>query len=329
MAPTLSSFRANFFPPKPNFTDRDVSDLKGKVFLVSGANSGIGKELARILYAKNAKVYITARSEDKASKTIRDIKDSCPESSGELASLLLDLSDLSTIKASASRFLEAEDKLHVLFNNAGVMASSSNTEKTAQGYELQLGVNALGTFLFTKLLTPKLVATAKTEPAGSVRVVWLSSFSTELFAEKDNVFQFDNLDYHVDKSGFYKYGISKAGVWAYGVEFAKRYKASGVISVPLNPGNLRSELFRSQGLLMQVSNAFMLYPVINGAYTELYAGLSPAITMDHSGEWVIPFGRHYEIRKDLMQATKTVAEGGNESVQKFWEWSEEQVAPFV
>lgn len=82
----------------------------------------------------------------------------------------MDLADLSTIKGSVQKFLEQEDKLHVLFNNAGVMNPAPGS-KTAQGYELQLGTNNIGTFLFTKLLTPTLAATAKAETPGTVRVV--------------------------------------------------------------------------------------------------------------------------------------------------------------
>jgi retinol dehydrogenase-12 len=77
-----------------------------------------------------------------------------------LAFLRLDLADLTTIKASAEEFLSKETKLHVLFNNAGVMCPPQGS-KTPQGYELQLGTNNIGTFMFTKLLTPILNATAR------------------------------------------------------------------------------------------------------------------------------------------------------------------------
>ena len=134
---------------------------------MTDANTGVGKELAQILYSKNSKVYVGARSKSKADDEISSIKKATPNSSGNLAFLSLDLADLTTIKASASDFLSKEKKLHVLFNNAGVMNPAQGS-KTAQGYELQLGVNNIGTFMLTKLLTPILVATAKTEaPAPS------------------------------------------------------------------------------------------------------------------------------------------------------------------
>lgn len=250
---------------------------------MTGANTGLGKQVARSLYSKNAKVYIFARSEDKSNTAIQDIQKTHPGSKGALLFISLDLNDLRTIKPSVEAFLSKEEKLHVLFNNAGIMLSDD--AKSAQGYEQQLGVNCLATFLFTKLLTPTLVVTAKLERPNTVRVIWLASASIEMFAEKNIAIDINNLDYHTGKSVLYKYGISKCGNWAYGVEFAKRYKAEGVVSIPLNPGNLKSELFRAQGVGMRIMNHFILYPVINGACTQLYAGLSPEITLEKSGSW--------------------------------------------
>lgn len=282
--PTFSSTLTQFFPPKPTFTDKALPDLKGKVYLVTGANTGIGKETARALYAKNATVYVTARSEEKGTKAIDDIKHSDPQSSGALNFLHLDLSDLAKVKASAEEFLAKEKTLHVLFNNAGHMSTDTFT-KTVQGYEMALGVNCVGTFLFTKMLTPTLVATAKKEPANTVRVVWLSSFGLELFAAKDRGVDLDNLDYHIPKPAPERYGISKAGDWALAVEFARRHREDGIISMPINPGNLTSELARDQGAAIKMVARLVGYPPPMGAYTELYAGLSPEVTLEKSGQW--------------------------------------------
>ncbi|KZZ87173.1 NAD(P)-binding domain protein [Moelleriella libera RCEF 2490] len=155
-----------------------------------------------------------------------------------------------------------------------------------QGHELQLGGHCLGSFLLTKLLTPKLEAAAALEPAAAVHLVWLTSFSAEIFCEKDVVFDMKNLDYHVQKPGVYRYGISKAGAWVYGVEFARRYRTAGIANAPLNPGNLRTMLFDSQGSMMRVLNAVVLTPMLNGVCTILFAALSPKVTMDKSGSWI-------------------------------------------
>lgn len=102
--------------------------------------------------------------------------------------------------------------------------------KTKQGYELQLGTNNVGPFLFTKLLTPILVKTAKSAPAGSVRVVWVSSSATELMSPKNGV-HLDNLDYKKDQSANIKYGVSKAGNFYHSTEYAKHHKSDGITSV--------------------------------------------------------------------------------------------------
>lgn len=237
-----------------------------------------------MLYAKHAKVYVAARSEEKARSAISEIKACAPKSRGSAEFLFLDLADLSTVKNSAEAFLAKETKLNVLFNNAGVMNPPLGT-KTAQGYELQLGVNNIGTFMFTKLLTPTLVATAKTEPSGSVRVVWVSSSAAEGVAPKGGV-PVSELDTYKPKSTFTAYAISKAGNYLHGVEYARRYKSAGIVSVPLNPGNLDSELWRTQGPLMTWAlKTFVLHPRVYGAYTQLFAAFSPSVTLERSGDW--------------------------------------------
>lgn len=92
-----------------------------QVFIVTGSTSGVGLELAYILYLRNAKVYIAARSEDKAKAAIEEIKTRVPNSEGQIIFLLLDLGNLSTIKNSAEEFLRENERLDVLWNNAGVM----------------------------------------------------------------------------------------------------------------------------------------------------------------------------------------------------------------
>lgn len=246
---------------------------------MTGANTGLGKEVSQILYSRNAKVYVAARSEDKAKDAIKSIQTEFPSSKGELVYLHLDLADLTTIKASADEFLSKETKLHVLFNNAGVMTPPQGS-KTAQGYELQLGTNNIGHFFFTKLLTPTLVATAKSEPANTVRVIWVSSSAAELISHSPGGVDMNNLDYHNDKSTNLKYGISKAGNFLQGTEFARRYGDEGVVSVALNPGNLGTDLGRHVGMLKMAVIKAIVHPPIYGAYTELFAAFTPEITVE-------------------------------------------------
>jgi retinol dehydrogenase-12 len=244
--------------------------------------------VAQILYSKHAKVYIAARSEEKALSAIEAIKAAHPTAAGhgDLIFLRLDLADLTTIKSSAQEFLSKETKLHVLFNNAGVMAARSGMPKTPQGYELHLGTNNIGTFMFTKLLTPILISTAKIEPPSTVRVVWVSSYGAEASPKPGGV-SMDNLDYKKRQPpALIRYTISKAGNYLHGVEYAKRYKADGVVSIALNPGNLNSDLYREQGAIFSfILRNTVLHPSIFGAYTEIFAGLSPEVTIERSGEW--------------------------------------------
>jgi NAD(P)-dependent dehydrogenase (short-subunit alcohol dehydrogenase family) len=290
--PPSSSFRSSwtqFFPPKPRYTEKDIpADLKGKVYMVTGASCGMGQELSRVLYARNAKVYMACRSKEKAAKAIAYIKNAAPNSKGELVSLSLDLADLNTVKAAAQSFLSQEPKLHVLFNNAGVMTGPVEPPlKTVQGYELALGVNCVGAFLLIKLLTPVLVTTAKSEPANTVRVVWPTSFGLGSYAPEDRGIDMDNLDYHIPRTGIERYGISKCGDWLLGVEYGRRYKADGLVSVPTNPGNVRTSLARDQAIGLKIVAHAVVYPVINGVCTQLFAAFSPDVTTetDWTSKW--------------------------------------------
>lgn len=315
------------FPPSPWFTENDVTDQAGKVFIVTGATSGVGKEVAQILYSRNAKVYVAGRSKDKGSKVIQQIKSNLPKSKGELIFLHLDLGDLTTIKKSAEEFLSKEDKLDVLWNNAGVMMPPQGS-KTKQGYELQLGTNNVAPFLFTKLLTPILTQTAQTAPLGSVRVIWVSSLAVELASPKGGL-DMNNLDYKKDKSSSTKYAISKAGNVLHSQQYSRLHKEDRIVSLSLNPGNLITELQRHISSPAKWLGHRISYTPIHGAYTELYAGLSPEISMDQSGGWVIPWGRLADIRKDVAEAAKSKEEGGSGIAEKFWAWSEEQVKLYL
>ncbi|KAI1768460.1 hypothetical protein GGR53DRAFT_532377 [Hypoxylon sp. FL1150] len=330
---SFSSMWTQMYPPKPTFTEKNIPDLHRKVYIVTGANSGVGKETAQILYSKNAKVYIAARSEAKAVEAITDIQRAWPNSKGSLVFLPLNLADLSAVRASALRFLSLETSLHALFNNAAVHSlddPDGTRTKTPQGYEVHLGVNVIGPFLFTRLLTPILVDTARRLDAGAVRVVWVSSMGTETIGEKSLGLSSSYMDYWPLMSPLERYGLSKAGDWLLGVEFARRHAADGILSVPVNPGHLASNLYREAGVIFKsILKVAALFPPVNGAYVELFAALSPDLTMKDNGSWVVPWGRLYPIRKDLLDATKSKDEGGNENGREFWEWCEEQVKEFL
>ena len=292
---------SQIWPPKPTFTENNLPDQSGKTFIVTGGSSGVGEQLAYILYKHNAKIYIAARSEEKSRQAIERLKARVPHSGGQLIYLHLDLNDLTTIKRSADEFLSQNNRLDVLWNNAGVMTPPQGSQ-TKQGYELQLGTNNVAPFLFTKFLRPILAETAKKAPADSVRVVWVSSNGSEICSVKGGV-DLSNMDYKSDKIAVVKYGNSKAGNIYHGSELAKRAASEGIISVvrimaqcmtrrqqliglkSLNPGGLKTELPRHRAGWQQLLWSWFLYDPIYGAYTELFAGLSPKVTSAHNGAY--------------------------------------------
>lgn len=235
-----------------------------------------------MVYSKNAKVYMMARSEKKTQEAIQDIEASLPNSAGELHFIQLDLSDLTSIKQSVDEFLSREHELHLLFNNAGVGYPEKGS-KTKQGYELQLGVNCLGPFGFTNFLAPTLVATAKTSPRDFVRVIWVSSSASEAFSPNALMETLPKIE---EAGEMDKYSISKLGNYLHATEFAARYKAEGVLSMPLNPGALDSDFWRSQGgITTAILRKTVLHPPVYGAYTNIFAAFSPEVTIEKSGSY--------------------------------------------
>ncbi|KAK3379066.1 hypothetical protein B0T24DRAFT_568810 [Lasiosphaeria ovina] len=351
MTGLISSLRQSF-PGKATFTGDNVADLTGKVIIVTGANTGVGKELAQILYSKNAKVYMLARSEAKTLGAMSEIRAAVPASAGALVYLHLDLADMPSVKATAAEFLRRESRLDILFNNAGVGYPPAGST-TAQGYELQVGVNCLGAFALTHHLTPVLTATAAAAPLlpGAVRVVWASSSAAEAIAPKAFAAVYPNTVPEEEtpetttttataaaaaapkskRNPTYElYFASKLGNYYLATEFAARHRAAGIASVPLNPGNLDSDLWRTLPAFMRwLLRKTVLHPPVFGAYTNLFAGLSPDVTMEKSGVYVAPWGKFWNVARDMVDGTKTEAEGGTGIARRFWEWTEEQVAPYL
>lgn len=233
---------------------------------------GVGKELVKILYSKGATIYIAGRAESKYDAALTEIQKEVPKGTGHISFLELDLSDMTTIKASADAFLVKEKRLDVLTNNAGVMEPPAGS-MSAQNYELTLGTNVLGPWLFTHYLTPILQKTAATSPKGSVRVTWAGSLATA-FAPRGGVTFVDGAPKLLG-SNRDNYAQSKACNFLLAREFQNRFGKDGVVSNAWNPGNLKSELQRHlTGVTAKVID-LIVYEVKYGAYTELFAGWAP------------------------------------------------------
>lgn len=296
------------------FSVDQIPDLTGKVVIVTGASTGIGKETAKALLAHGAKVYIAARNQASAEVAIRQLKQ---ETGNEAIFLKLDLGDLKAIKVSAEKFMSKETQLHILINNAGVMVPPTELV-TVDGYDLQFGTNVLGHYYFTKLLLPILTSTAKATSEGKVRVVNVSSCA-HLFGQLDfNTFKDGPARKKCTRAGLYNQ--SKFGNIVFALELAKRYGDQGIVSTALNPGTIKSELHRhyeSQlpSIARLFSNMVVMYDTPQGALTQLYAATSPEAT-SLNGKYLVPWARVKSARQDTQDA---------ELGKALWDWLEEQV----
>lgn len=318
---------SQLFPPRPTFTEADLPSLKGRVFIVTGGASGIGHELASILYHEGGRVYIAGRSEPNARHSISSIKaasTALPVTAGELEFLHLELDDLSTIKSTVEAFTAKESRLDVLFNNAGVSLPPAGS-LSKQNHELQLATNCLGPYLLTHLLLPSLSAPAAQSAPAAVRVVWTSPQMMDLAAIKNGL---DVARLTTDDQA-QNYTVTKVGNWFLASELAKQVSEKGILSVSQNPGNLKTSLLRSAPVFMRWASAPLLYEAKMGAYTELWAGLSEELSMVDGGAYILPWGRlHPSPRSDLLDALRSADEGGTGQARAFGEWCEKRVAQY-
>lgn len=328
MASAFRLLQQGLFIPQPSLTEKNISDQTGKVHIVTGGYSGVGNELVKILYSKNATIYSAGRSRNKALESIEAIKAAYPNSNGKLYFLFLDLSDLSTIKKSAEDFLGKETRLDVLTNNAGIMVPPKGS-RNAQGHELQIGTNCLGPFLFTSLLTPLLKKTAASSPPGTVRITWAASSATELSPKGGVEFELDGaVKIHDDPQK--DYCQSKTGNVFLAFEVARRYGGDGIVSVAWNPGNLQSGLYRHMSQLPKwVMEKTWLHPPVFGAYTMLYAGWSEDLTEESNGVYVIPWGRFGKLRADIESGKSRTKDSGSGMAGRFWEWCVMSTQPYL
>lgn len=316
------SLTQSFRIPTPTLTESNLPSQTGKVHIVTGGYAGIGEQLVIILYNAGAKVYVAGRSESKAQASISRIESAHPDAKGELVFLQLDLSDLASIKRSADIFLSKENRLDVLVNNAGVMFPPKGS-KTAQHHDLQFGTNCLGPHLFTKFFHPILKQTAATSPPNSVRVLWASSVGIHVLSPKGGV-QFDQSGGLKDIDQNTNYAQTKVGNNLLAIKTQSLLKDAGIVSVSFNPGNLKSELQRHTWGAF-ILNA-ILYEAKFGAYTELWAGWSPDVTIDKGISYVMPWGRDGTplVRADIVEAIEK-----DGIVEKFWEYCENETKPYA
>jgi NAD(P)-dependent dehydrogenase (short-subunit alcohol dehydrogenase family) len=267
-----------------NFTDNDVPDQSGRVFFITGANSGLGYEAAKLLAGRGARVLLGCRSAERAEEAMADIRAVYAEA--DLRFIPLDLGDLHSVRAAAQLAGE-EPRLDVLLNNAGIMMPPR--DETVDGFESQFGVNHLGTFALTGLLLGKL------SEGQAPRVVITSSM-----AHRSGRIDFDDINAEKGYSRWSRYAMSKLANLLHMYDLDRRLRAadSPIIATACHPGIADTELSRHFpdlmiSLLRPVTGLFM-NTAAQGAWPTLAAAAGPGVESgqyfgpSRNGEWTGP-----------------------------------------
>jgi NAD(P)-dependent dehydrogenase (short-subunit alcohol dehydrogenase family) len=247
-----------------------MSDLKGKVFIVTGATSGIGKVTALELARQGAHVVLACRSADKTAAVIEEIKRET--GNPDVDFLALDLGDLTAVRASAQAFLDRGLPLHGLVNNAGLAGQRGQTK---DGFELAFGTNHLGHFLFTTLVLDTLRASA---PARIVNVASASHYSAKKI-------DWDALHRPTRTiTGLDEYAVSKLANVLFTAELARRLEGTGVTTYALHPGVVATNVWRRMPRAVSWLPKLFMKSTEDGARTQIWCATAPELA-DQSGRY--------------------------------------------
>ncbi|XP_044001954.1 retinol dehydrogenase 11-like isoform X1 [Aphidius gifuensis] len=293
--------------------------LVGKTVVITGANTGIGKETARDLYRRGARVILACRDIVKANQAVEDIKIKPPSKPdreqfngepGELVICKLNLASLASVRECAKTINETESNINILINNAGVMMCPFL--KTEDGYEMQLQTNHLGHFLFTLLLLPKI---QKSTPA---RIINVSSLAHSTLGGD---IHFDDINLEKSYSPLKSYGQSKLANILFTKELANRLKAAnieGITTYSLHPGVIATELGRhldsafipgARFVWSYIASPFIKTPEL-GAQTTIHCATDEAAGNET--------GLYY---KECGVTTPSAKARDPERAKKFWDLS--------
>lgn len=233
--------------------------MTGKVCMVTGSNTGIGKASAIELAKLGAKVFLVCRNQARGSAALNEVKKLSGSDAVEL--LTADLSSQASIRAMADEFHLRHDKLHVLINNAGILP----TEKkfSPDGIEMTFAVNHLGYFLLTNLLLDTIKASAPS------RIVNVASDAHQ-FARMD----FDNLQSEKHFGTWKTYGLSKLCNLMFTYELARRLEGTRVTVNAVHPGLVKTEISRDLSSLMTLLFNCFGQTLAKGAETLVYLASS-------------------------------------------------------
>ncbi|XP_048030705.1 retinol dehydrogenase 12 [Megalobrama amblycephala] len=272
--------------------------LDDKTVIITGANTGIGKETARDLSRRGARVIMACRDLEKAEAAREELM----QDSGNQNIVVkkLDLSDTKSIRAFAELINKEEKQVNILINNAGIMMCPYS--KTADGFEMQFGVNHLGHFLLTYLLLDLL---KKSTPS---RIVNVASV-----AHTWGSIHLDDINSEKGYSPRRAYGQSKLANILCTRSLAKRLQGSRVTVYSLHPGVVQSELFRNLSKPVQIAvKVFSPFTktTVQGAQTTIYCAVEPELDKESGGYY-----------SDCAPAQCSREASDDEMAQKLWELS--------
>jgi len=245
-----------------------TQDLHGKTFLVTGANTGIGKATALELARRGGRVYLACRSREKGLAALDDIRRNTRHDAVEF--LELDLADFGSIRRCAEAFLARGEPLHGLINNAGLAGQRGVTK---QGFELAFGVNHLGHFLLTQLLLEVL---RKSAPARIVNVASKAHYGAR------------GIDWEALRrptaswTGLREYEVSKLCNVLFTRELARRLGRGAVHAYAVHPGVVASDVWRNVPWPVRTVMKMFMLSNEEGARTTLYCATSPEVA-DRTG----------------------------------------------
>ena len=239
------------------------SDLPGRTFLVTGANTGIGRATAANLAGRGGKVFVACRSAEKGRAAAAEI--AAVTGNDAVCFLPLDLADLASVRDCAAEFLARGEPLHVLINNAGVGGARGLTK---DGFELGFGINHLGHFALTAALLDCLAASA---PA---RVVTVAS---------DAHYRARGIDFEAvrrptaSRTGLREYAVSKLSNVLFSAELARRTQGRGITTYALHPGVVASDIWRRVPWPVRPLMKMRMLSTEQGAATSLYCATAPEL----------------------------------------------------
>lgn len=262
-----------------HWTPNDIPDQTGRTALITGANSGIGLETARVLAAHGARVVLAGRSETKLREATRTIRQTAPDA--DLETLALDLSDLGSVRDAATRVAERET-VDLLINNAGVM-NLPERQLTRDGFELTFGTNHLGHFAFDAQVWPavKRSARARVVTVSAIAARWRMGRLTDPMSEQSY-------------RGMSAYAKSKRANVVYTLELSRRLTGTQIEALVIHPGAAMTNLQQhSSGtlsrLLTPLAARLLMGSPEGAAWPSLYAATSPDA---HSGQFIGPASRN-------------------------------------